>query len=369
MTSEDLFESIHDYFNDALPFVIYRKPNATHVNVVFQNNDTIYRTSSFTESGFVFAPFDSSQEAVLIPVNKSEQFLVAFQAEENRIIPKTYASSNKNKQLHVNLVQSGIDAIKNNHFQKVVLSRSEHIQLSETNFIEIFKHLLNAHPTAFVYCWYHPKVGLWLGATPETLLKTEGNRFSTMALAGTQKFKASLDVVWKDKEKEEQQIVTQYVVDSLKPSVEHLNISEVSTIKAGSLLHLQTKISGIFKALNLKQILEGLHPTPAVCGFPKEKAKQFILENENYDRAYYTGFLGELNLKEKSSRNTNRRNVENNAYASIKTVTNLFVNLRCMQISNGNSIVYVGGGITKDSNAEAEWEETVNKSHTIKNSL
>ena len=69
------------------------------------------------------------------------------------------------------------------------------------------------------------------------------------------------------------------------------------------------------------------------------------------------------------SRNTNSRNVENNAYASIKTVSNLFVNLRCMQISNQEAIIYVGGGITKDSNVEAEWEETVQKALVMKKVL
>ena len=69
------------------------------------------------------------------------------------------------------------------------------------------------------------------------------------------------------------------------------------------------------------------------------------------------------------SRNTNSRNVENNAYESIKTVSNLFVNLRCMQISNQEAIIYVGGGITKDSNVEAEWEETVQKALVMKKVL
>ena len=69
------------------------------------------------------------------------------------------------------------------------------------------------------------------------------------------------------------------------------------------------------------------------------------------------------------SRNTNRKNVENNAYQSIKTVTNLFVNLRCLQIKNNQALIYVGGGITKDSNPEKEWEETVAKSLTTKSLL
>ncbi|WP_313791385.1 chorismate-binding protein [Lacinutrix neustonica] len=112
-----------------------------------------------------------------------------------------------------------------------------------------------------------------------------------------------------------------------------------------------------------------MHPTPAVCGLPKATAKQFILENENYKREFYTGFLGELNCQERTSRNTNRRNVENNAYNLVNTVSNLYVNLRCMQLSDVQASIYVGGGITKDSMPKKEWEETVNKAETMKKVL
>ena len=76
-------------------------------------------------------------------------------------------------------------------------------------------------------------------------------------------------------------------------------------------------------------------------------------------------FLGELNIKVSQSRNSNKRNVENNAYSTIKTTSHLFVNLRCMQIKGQNALIYVGGGVTKDSNAKDEWEETVNKAQTM----
>ncbi|MEM6517510.1 MAG: chorismate-binding protein, partial [Bacteroidota bacterium] len=108
-----------------------------------------------------------------------------------------------------------------------------------------------------------------------------------------------------------------------------------------------------------------LHPTPAVCGFPKLDAKQFILENENYNRQYYTGFLGELNFKNRRTRNTNRRNVENSAYGSFRLESDLFVNLRCMQIIKNEAHIYVGGGVTRDSTPEKEWEETTNKAATM----
>ncbi|MBU2940494.1 chorismate-binding protein [Lacinutrix sp. C3R15] len=369
MNSTDFIEEIQQHFNRALPFVVYRKPNRLEVYAMLQKDEKLHIIQDYTESGFVFSPFDAKEQAVLIPSNSSEVLktddVISFTTEASSIHKNT---SEKNKEAHVQLVQKGIDAIKNKDLQKVVLSRCETQELTEENPLKIFKNLLQKYATAFVYCWYHPQVGLWLGATPETLLKVQGNRFSTMALAGTQIYSGTEDVVWQNKEKEEQQIVTDFVVNSLSFAVKSINVSQVETVRAGSLLHLKTAISGTLnkELFSFKQLLSSLHPTPAVCGFPKESAKQFIIKNENYKRGFYAGFLGELNIKETKSRNTNRRNVENNAYASIKTVSNLYVNLRCMQLTNKQALIYVGGGITKDSIAENEWEETVNKTQTIK---
>ena len=76
-----------------------------------------------------------------------------------------------------------------------------------------------------------------------------------------------------------------------------------------------------------------------------------------------------MNMKKEIKRNSNRRNQENQAYASILKHTSLFVNLRCMKLDKGKARLFIGGGITKDSNPADEWQETVNKSHTIKSVL
>lgn len=378
--SHDFFDRLEEQFNNKLPLVAYRKPNSDEVKVMFQKNDKLHKVSDYSESGFVFAPFDEREDPVLIPLDNSEMIncdsviLSTSSSHSKASVEASQLETFENetgKKYHINLVQKGIDVIKHNYLKKVVLSRREVVNLSEANPIKLFKRLLQSYPTAFVYCWYHPKVGLWLGATPETLLRAEGNRFETMALAGTQLYKDTLDVVWESKEKEEQQLVTDYVVDNLQSSVDSLNVSDAKTVKAGKLLHLKTKITGTFnfQKSNFKNLLGKLHPTPAICGIPKELAKQFLLDNEFYFREFYTGFLGELNLQEKKTRNSNRRNVENNAYASVKKVSNLYVNLRCMQIQDKDAIIYVGGGITKDSIPENEWIETVNKTNTMKKVL
>src|SRR5690606_29579301 len=131
---------------------------------------------------------------------------------------------------------------------------------------------------------------------------------------------------------EEQAMVTQYITEALENKVTDLRLSGTKSVRAGNLWHLGTEISGRIKDLDLSPIINALHPTPAVCGLPKGDSKKFILENENYDREFYTGFLGRLNMKEQVDRNKNSKNQENKAYKSVRNTTQLFVNLRCMKL-------------------------------------
>ncbi|MEJ6793125.1 MAG: chorismate-binding protein [Lacinutrix sp.] len=369
MLSDNFFEIAKHHFNDALPFVLYSNPNTVLVKGIFQEEDTVYASENLNESGFVFAPFNTNNKTILIPLDKSISIEHKFVSSQKTSDENEYEINlSKAKTFHLDLVTKAIKEINTNAFKKVVVSRKEYVNLLESNPITLFKRLLSQYKTAFVYCWYHPKIGLWLGATPETLISVIGNRFTTMALAGTQAYNGEENPTWQAKEIEEQQVVINYLLDNLKASVSSLNVGKTETIKAGNLLHLRTKVSGFLDS-DLKTLVTILHPTPAVCGLPKTVTKAFILENENYDREFYTGYLGELNIVEKTARNTNRRNVENNAYSTVKTVSNLFVNLRCMQLTDITASLYIGGGIIKNSNPEKEWEETVNKSQTMKKVL
>ncbi|EIA07907.1 chorismate-binding protein [Flavobacterium frigoris] len=351
----DFFIKVKQQESQNLPFVIYRKPNKTKLIGLFQKNDHLYFAEDFKETGFVFAPFNGSQ-IILIPKKESilwESELTAFKADydsENK-----YPVNNQDKERFESLVQKGVDATTRGVFKKVVLSRKEIIDLPNFDLVSVFKKLIYTYPDAFCYCWYHPKIGLWIGATPERLLKASRKKFFTMALAGTQNYEDTIDVVWEKKEMEEQQFVTDFILDNIKLLTREVAVSSPYTLKAGGILHIKTDIEGkLNKDSNMKQVVSVLHPTPAVCGLPKESARNFILENEKYDREYYTGFLGEINKKE-FSKDTSK--------------TDLYVNLRCMQITNKEAHLYVGCGITKDSIPENEWKESVNKSMTMKRVL
>ncbi len=344
------FKSItKNHFEKKLPFVIYRKPNENVIVGVFQSNDNLYLIDDFSEKGIAFCSFDGNQK-YLIPSYNSEilifenEFIDIISVSNNEII-----NDEKAKIDFENLVSNGISAIKKGDFQKLVLSRKEVLELKNFDLIDAFSKLVSQYQSAFRYCFYHPKVGLWLGATPEQLLLVENDVFKTVALAGTQKFEGSIDVIWKDKEIQEQKFVTDFILKSIEESTSNVQISEPFSVRAGNLIHLKSEISGkLSNDFNLYKMIEILHPTPAVCGLPKKSSKEFILKNEDYNREFYTGFIGELNINNKSD---------------------LFVNLRCMKVEQNTVHFFVGCGITKDSIPEKEFIETVNKSMTMRQVL
>ncbi|GAA4114818.1 chorismate-binding protein [Aquimarina addita] len=363
MNIEELYAHIQSQLDQQLPFVIYRKPEENTIYSVLQNNADLHTVNSYDDSGFIFAPFDTTRGAILIPDTQSIKYqtTIAYNDGEDIIADKHTDSINlieeedtSSKKLHLELVKHGIHEISKGTFEKVVLSRKEETPFSDKKRLQIFRQLIANYPTAFVYFWYHPKIGTWLGATPEVLVKIKGDEFVTMALAGTQPYVDSMKVAWGRKEIEEQAMVTDFVLKQVSKVVTDVTHSETYTHKAGTLLHLRTDIKGILKGGTsvIKDIIAVLHPTPAVCGLPKKEATTFIVNNETYDRSYYTGFLGELNV-----------------HTDGKTTSDLFVNLRCMQIRNEYAVLYVGGGITKDSDPEKEWEETVRKTATMKKVL
>lgn len=348
----DFFIKVKQQEAQKLPFAIYSKPYKTEVRGFFQKNDHLYFAETLDETGFVFAPFDGNQ-MILIPKNQSviwESDIVLF--DENHSVVSVTAEDTQEKSHFENLIQKAIEAIENGEFTKVVLSRKEILEVPDFDLVTVFTKLIQRFPTAFCYCWYHPKIGLWMGATPERLLKASRKKFCTMALAGTQNFEGKTDVIWEQKEVEEQQYVTDYILENLKGLTSEVAISSPYTVQAGNVLHIKTDIEGIInKESKLNQVVSVLHPTPAVCGLPKEAAKSFILDNEDYNREYYTGFLGELNKKD---------------FAEKKQKSDLYVNLRCMQIKSKQAHLYIGCGITKESIPEKEWHESVNKSMTMK---
>ena len=189
-----------------------------------------------------------------------------------------------------------------------------------------------------------------MGGTPEILLAGEENQWQTVALAGTQRLKnGKLPHAWDQKNWQEQQLVATYIRRQLGTLGIVPKEKGPYSARAGELAHLKSDFRFTLPDnQKLGDLINLLHPTPAVCGLPKEDAYQFILQHEGYDRSYYSGFIG---------------------WISPSGHTDLYVNLRCMNIHADTYTLFAGGGLLASSKLEEEWNETEDKMNTMRNIL
>lgn len=225
--------------------------------------------------------------------------------------------------------------------QKCVLSRVKIIALKNFNIDDFFRNLCNAYPNAFVYLLSSEKLGTWVGATPEVFLKVECNKGYTMSLAATKKKEDKSS--WDDKELEEQRIVTEYLKNEIENIASQVELTVPSPYQAGPIQHLMTKLTFQIDPSGIRDFVKNIHPTPAVCGFPKKDALHEILKTEVHERQLYSGIIGWIGENE----------------------SDLYVNLRCARIIDHTMHMFVGGGITHQSDPNEEWQETENKSRTL----
>lgn len=237
-----------------------------------------------------------------------------------------------------------IETIAENGLKKLVISRPILKDSSHLNLFETYKNLCKKYPNTLCYLLLSHEEN-WIGATPEILGKfnKKTEEFFTMSLAGT----LPVEEDWGEKEIEEQKPVTDYISNILSVFSSDVHQSETYNHISGNIKHLRTDFSAKIKEIDVEKLISELHPTPAVCGIPKDFCKEKILEIENYNRKLYAGYI------------------------KIETPENIyyFVNLRCAKIYKNHIVAYAGGGITAKSSPEKEWKETELKSQAILNNL
>lgn len=337
-------EQIGDHLKAGLPFAAYRLPGEISVYGVLQNNRRLLGALPLEPQGFIFAPFDSRSHPTIF-LQPDTLLQSAFSPGGFDFVQPEFPQDESGRAKHIELVLRALSEIKSGGLEKVVLARSVNVPLKVSP-LEAFQKLLHRYSEAFCYLFFHPQAGLWLGASPELLLSHGGNTARTVSLAGTLPAYDAEEPAWSSKEIWEQQVVTDYICSRLRDQGLHPEAGRANAVRAGRLWHLRTPISVKVAAKKRESLIEALHPTPAVCGFPLQEAKAFIAANEGLDRSYYTGFLGPSDLQKTGD-------------------LNLYVNLRCAQLSDNQATLFVGGGITTGSDAEKEWEETQNKAGTV----
>lgn len=321
-------------FSTYKAYAIYRLPFADEAFAVCQNGE---REIAASERAFIMMPFDGNRHDVIRIAPDVEMRL---SSEDLRIDKRgEVLDVIADKQAYYKaftLFQSVIP----DRFQKLVLSRCVTSPYSG-NPLDVFRRACMEYPRTMVYLVYTEETGYWIGSSPEVLIAGTKSHYKTAALAGTM----TNDGPWTYKNQKEQAFVADYISDSIAPLCNEVEEEGPYTSRAGNLYHLKTEFHfTLLPNISINDFIDQIAPTPAVCGLPKDEAKAFIIENEGYDRKYYSGIVGMLDEDGD---------------------TNLYVNLRCCNIKDRQVTLYAGGGILYESMADNEYTETEEKLKTI----
>ena len=188
----------------------------------------------------------------------------------------------------------------------------------------------------------------FFGASPEKLFSMNGNILQTEALAGTTAVKgvdetdqkSAKNLIESSKDQWEHSLVLNYLTEQLK----HLSVDQVchpqEILRLTNVQHLRTRSTfTLHHNTDIIDVLERLHPTPAVCGLPKDDALEYISKVEPFHRGWYAGTLGFIE--------------EDQADFTVMIRSALWL--------NGQGFTWSGAGIVSQSDPLLEWMEINNK--------
>lgn len=244
---------------------------------------------------------------------------------------------------YVSIAEEAIRKMQEGELNKVVLARTKVVDgVTRTSLVPWFLRLLDAYPKALVFAIATESGDLWIGATPELLVDKVDTTYRTLALAATH---AAPGEQWTIKEYDEHDYVVRYLLDGLKQcDISNVRMDGPYETSFGRLAHLRTDIS-FSSARSLTELVGLLHPTPALCGYPKLPALTFIREHEAQPRELYTGSM----LIE-------HPNGDGVAYAF----------LRCGKLSQGGKLtLYAGCGMVAASSPLQELAESEAKIDSV----
>ncbi len=342
------------------PFAAWSMPGEHEHEILTGDASDILLLEDFNklngQAGFVFAPFRIEEHSPLILLKpgihlKGAKAIADFDVDALPAIPSDGQQRDEfhiiTEEQYLKDIAETIHVIQTTKLSKVIISRIIPAKRNSESLGELYKQLRSQTPNAMVYLVNLPGAGLWMGATPEVLLQSKGKTLETVSLAGTQSRRDDSDYRWHTKEIEEQAFVSRYMLDVFyKFSIHPYTTQGPETLESGKVAHLKTSFNFSAKKVEgkLGDFVAELHPTPAVCGLPKSKAQRFISTIEKHQRRYYTGYLGPWRMND---------------------CIRLFVNLRCMEITANDYMLYSGGGITGRSIPLEEWDETMKKATTL----
>jgi len=247
-------------------------------------------------------------------------------------------------------VERALDAFRRGQMEKVVLARQVQYAFGEVlDGLALLQRLQEATPGCFHF-YYQPEPGMaFLGASPERLFRRADGHVWSEAVAGTRPrgrteaddARLAAELLQSEKDRREQYYVQQSIVEELRPLCEALDADpQLSEMTLARGRHLYTGIRGRLRpAVPTGALLEALHPTPAVGGYPRAAAMEAIRAWEPFDRGWYTGPIGWLGAD----------------------AAEFAVAIRCGLVAGRHLYLYSGAGIVEGSVPALEWDEIEHK--------
>ena len=246
----------------------------------------------------------------------------------------------------IRMVERALAAIREGRFAKVVLARPLMVR-GVSQPLEVLARLRAANPDAWTWL-FEPEPGrVFLGASPESLAVVEGRALTATAVAGSRPRGASAEedarlgreLLDSGKDRHEHDLVVQGMAERLGALVERVDEPPETRLLSLSGIH---HLEAVFRAklrrdVTALDVIEALHPTPAVCGSPRDAARAFLLEEEGFERGWYGGPVGWLD----------------------GDGDGVFVPaLRCALLHERTWHLVAGAGIVEGSDPAREWDET-----------
>ena len=244
-------------------------------------------------------------------------------------------------------VEEALGAISQGDLTKVVLSRSVVVTTElAPNAFDLVEHLRETYPQCHVFVWQVGESAL-VGASPELLLAMEGRSVRVNPLAGSaRRGEGEADdralgeaLMNSAKDRHEHDLVVQDIATRLGPVVKELHIpARPSLRRMATVQHLSSVIVGrTTHSIHPLDLVDIMHPTPAVGGTPRNAALAFVDKIEGIDRGWYAGGIGWLTVDGEAT---------------------FAIPLRCALIRGNTARLYAGAGIVGESRPESELDET-----------
>ena len=237
-----------------------------------------------------------------------------------------------------------------NPITKVVFSRIK--KVSYTNSvptINIYGNLLSKNEESMNFLLSFNKHISLIGSTPELILSKSSKIIQSESIAGSNFDRHKNEFRSDSKEINEQRIVTDYILDFFENNTNNINYNDIPDIKKSSNIdHLCTSFNAQLKNnKNILDLLNEIHPTPAIGGYPKQNALK-IIRNYKENRGWYGGPIGWID-----------NNLDGKFYLNIRSGVSVDKDL----------YLFSGSGITEKSISKNEWKETEHKFKLMLNSL